>query len=158
MKTKKGKAFKGWTRFFFVLACIAFSVLIVSFFSPVLIFLVGLFSTIGWGFFIVFGSILTLGLMWIPDETKEFNQGWIDFNDRLFNSSDATQQFVFGIIPYISFSALGIFLISWLFIIIGLNKDKTHKKYYFSHMITMIVLSAICIPFAIMSLVMYYTK
>lgn len=47
MKTKSGKAFKGWTRFFFVLTCIAFSVLIVSFFSPVLIFLVGLFSTIG---------------------------------------------------------------------------------------------------------------
>ncbi len=55
MKTKSGKAFKGWTRFFFVLTCIAFSVLIVSFFSPVLIFLVRLFSTIGWGFFIVIG-------------------------------------------------------------------------------------------------------
>lgn len=94
MKTKSGKAFNGWTRFFFVLACIAFSVLIVSFFSSVLIFLVGLFSTIVWGFFIV----------------------------------------------------------------ISLYKDKTHKKFYFSHIITMVVLSVICIPFAIMSLVMYYTK
>lgn len=75
MKTKSGKAFNGWTRFFFVLACIAFSVLIVSSFSPVFIFLVGLFSTIDWGFFIV----------------------------------------------------------------IGLNKDKTHKKFYFTHMIRAIV-------------------
>ena len=158
MNRTQSKTFKKWNTFFFVLACIAFGAVILSFFSPILIWLVGIVSTIGWGCFIVFGSIITLGLMWIADETKEFNQNWIDFNNRVFASGDSVQQFVFGIIPYISISSLAIFAVAWTFIIIGLVKDKTRKKYYIGHMIALSILSAAVIPLTIVSLVMFYTK
>ena len=150
---KKGKGLKGWSLFFFILSCIATGLIGASIALPFFIIVFGLLSALLWFCFIFIGSVITLGMMWIPDSTKEFNRSWIAFNDKLFNSSQSIIDAVTGAIPVMAVVGAVIMTITWIFMIIGISTDKNRKKYYTAMLIVLGVLSLVYIIIAIISIV-----
>lgn len=149
---------KNWSTFTFVLGCIAFGIVLLSYFSPFLIVFVGIVSAILWFCFIFIGSVFTIGLMWLSEDIRVFNQEWINFNERVFNSGSQVAEFIHPLIPYLTYSSIAIFVIAWVFIIIGFANDKRRKKFYLIRTIFFGVMTVIFIILAILSLMVYYTN
>lgn len=150
---KKGKALKGWSLVFFIFSCIATALIAMSIVLPFFIIIFGLISGLVWFLFIVLGTVFTIGLMWTVDAVKEFNQGWMAFNDKLFNSSETILNSLIGAIPVMAVVGAVIMLITWILMIIGISTDKNRKKYYTAMLIVLGVLSLLYIIIAIISIV-----
>ena len=150
---KKGKGLKGWSLFFFIMSCIATGIIAASIALPFFLIIFGLISALLWILFIIVGTVFTLGMMWVPDSTKEFNHGWMAFNDKLFNSSETIINSVAAAIPAMAIVGGVVVAITWIFMIVGIATDKNRKKYYTAMLIVLGVLSLLYIIIAVISII-----
>ena len=152
---KEGKALKSWALFFFVISCIMTGIVAASIALPFFIVLFGILSALCWILFIVVGTVFTLGMMWLVDGMQEFNEGWMAFNNKLFDSSNAIANVAASAIPIFSIVGGSIVAITWLFMVIGLVTDNNRKKFYTAMIIVLSVLSFIYIAIAIITILIH---
>ena len=150
---KKGKGLKGWSLFFFIMTCIATGLIAASIALPFFIIIFGILSVIVWLVLIVVVTIFTLGLVWTIDDVKVINQGWMSFNDKLFNSSEAIANIAIRAIPTIAIIGASFVFITWILMIIGISTDKNRKRYYTGMLIALGVITLLYAIIAIISLV-----
>ena len=150
---KKGKGLKGWSLVFFIFSCLATALIAMSIALPFFLIVFGLISALLWFVFIVVGTVFTVGLMWVPDTTKEFNRSWLAFNDKIFNSSETIISSVVSAIPVMAIVGAVIMAITWILMIVGISTDKNRKKYYTAMLIVLGVLSLLYIIIAIISII-----
>lgn len=149
---KKGKGLKGWSLFLFILSCIATGLIAASIALPFFIVIFGLFSALMWLLFIVVGTIFTLGMIWMIDDTKKMNTEWMAFNDKLFNSSETITNTVISAIPVMALIGGLIVGLTWLLMIIGIVTDRNRRKYYTVMMIILGVLTLLYIIIAVVTI------
>lgn len=152
---KKGSKTKRWSLFFFIMSCIALLTVISTFVLPLIIVVFGLLSVIVWFIFLAGGTIFTLGMMWTIDGVKDFNSDWMAFNNQIFEAGNTIADQVLKAIPIVVIVSSVFFSITWLFMILGINKDKDRKKYYKGMIIALSVLTVIFIAFSIVTLIMH---
>ena len=152
---KEGKAFKGWALFFFILSCIVTGIIAASIALPFFIVLFGIVSVICWLALIAIATIFTIGMIWLNDGVKEFNAGWMAFNNQLFDSSTTIAETVAKAIPIVSIIGGTIVIITWLFMVIGMTTDKNRKKFYLAMIITLGVLTLVYIGIAIATILIH---
>ena len=152
---KEGKTLKSWAIFFFVISCIMTGIVAASIALPFFIVLFGILSALCWILFIVVGTVFTLGMMWLVDGMQEFNEGWMAFNNKLFDSSNAIANVAASAIPIFSIVGGSIVAITWLFMVIGLVTDNNRKKFYTAMIIVLSVLSFIYIAIAIITILIH---
>lgn len=149
----KGRTFYSWAKFFFVLTCLGTGIVGAMIILPFFITLFGIFSVIAWLVLIVAGTIFTLGMIWLSDDTKSFFGEWQKLNEKTLDASNNIYSFVEKSIPAILISGGVVILISWLFIILGLNKDPDRKKKFKGMMIALIVITVIYVIFLAINLI-----
>ena len=137
---------------FFTLSCVATGIIVFCLIIPVILFLFGVMSAIVWFVFIFAGSVFTLGLMWLSDDTKKFNQGWMDFNNKMFNAGNSVYEVVAKVVPYIVIVGAIIINVELVFLILGWVKDKPHKKKYLAFTIVLGILTLAYIVVAIFAI------
>ena len=152
---KEGKTFKGWALFFFIISCVMTGIIAASIALPFFITLFGIVSVICWLVVIVIVTIFTIGMIWLVDGVKEFNAGWMAFNNQLFDSSNAIAEVAAKAIPLLSIIGGSIVAITWLFMIIGISTDKNRKKFYLAMIITLGVLTLVYITIAVITIVVH---
>ena len=152
---KEGKAFKGWALFFFIVSCVMTGIIAASIALPFFIVIFGVISAICWILFVFVGTVFTLGMMWLIDGMKEFNEGWMAFNNKLFDSSNAIAEVATRAIPILSIIGGTIVAITWLFMVIGMATDKNRKKFYLAMIIVLGVLTLVYIAIAVITIVIH---
>lgn len=150
---KEGKTLKGWSLFFFILACIVTTIVAASIALPFFIIVFGLIAGLLWFLFVAVGTIFTVGLMWTIDGVKSINDGWLAFLNQVFNSSNTVVEAVSKAIPVIAIIGGVIILITWVFMIVGRATDQNRKKYYTAMLIILSFLSVLYIIIAIITIV-----
>lgn len=150
---KEGKALKGWSLFFFILACVVTTIVAASIALPFFIIIFGLIAGLLWFLFVAVGTIFTVGLMWTIDGVKSINDGWLAFLNQVFNSSNTVVEAVAKAIPIIAIMGGVIILITWVFMIVGRATDQNRKKYYTAMLIVLGFLSILYIIIAIITIV-----
>ena len=150
---KKGRALKKWSLFFFIFCCIALVMVGSTFAIPVVIILFGVMSTIVWLLFVLVVSVFTLGIFWTSNDAKAFNQGWMAFNSSLFNVGEVIYDKALSAVPYLIGGGSFFYVMAWLFMIIGLCKDKNRKKFYTGMMIALAVLTTAYIAMSVITLI-----
>ena len=147
-----GRAFFGWSRFFFVLTCIGVGLTGLMIILPFFLVVVGLFSALLWIIAIFFLTVFTLGMIWISSDIQTVSGNWMAFNNMLFDSSNNTANFALSVIPIILISGGIIIGITWMFLIIGRILDEARKKKYKGFIIALSVFTALYIIFLILNL------
>lgn len=142
---KEGKALKGWAKLFFILSCIMTGLIAASLALPFFLIILGVISTIAWLVVLVFFTIFTIGMIWLSDDVKAFNQGWMAFNNALFNSGSTVAEKVMMAMPIMSVIGGTIVAIAWILLITGIVTDKNRKKLYTGLMIALGILSLLYI-------------
>lgn len=155
---KKGKALKKLSTVFFVFTCICAVLIGLTIALPALITIVGLLSAIVWVVFILTGSIFTLGMMWLSDDVKQFNQWWMDTNTKLFDSGNNVAEFGTKVVPIIAIVGGAFMLITWALLIIGFNTDEYRHKTYKGQIIALGIITGISIALLIIALIMIYSN
>lgn len=150
---KKGRGARKWSMFFFVMSVILLVMVAGTIVLPIVIFIFGLFSALCWICFILFISVFTLGMIWMNDGVKEFNRGWMDFNDMLFTAGNSIYEKAIAYVPYLIVVGSVFFAITWLFMIIGRCKDVNRKKYYRGMIIASSVLTVLFIAASIITMI-----
>lgn len=150
---KEGRAAKKWSVFFFVMSVILLALVAGTIVLPIIIFIFGLLSVMCWLCFILFTTVFTLGMIWLVDGIKEFNHGWMDFNEMLFTAGNSIYEKVIVYVPYLIGVGSVFFLITWLFMILGRCKDKNRKKYYTGMIIASSVLTVMFIAVSIITMI-----
>ena len=150
---KEYKALKGWSKFFFVLTCIVSGLFGASIALPLFLAIFGAFSAFLWIMFIIFGTIVTIGLMWTSGDIKAFIHGWQDFNDKVFNQSNVVIDAVTQALPIASIIGAVIILITWILVLVGVSKDKNRKKLYKGFIIALSILTTIYVVLALISII-----
>ena len=100
----KGRTFYSWAKFFFVLTCLGTGIVGAMIILPFFITLFGIFSVIAWLVLIVCGTIFTLGMIWLSDDTKSFFGEWQKLNEKTLDASNNVYSFVEKSIPVILIS------------------------------------------------------
>ena len=155
---KEGRVLKGWSSFFFVMSVI-FTALVASTFAlPFIIVVFGLFSALFWICWIVIVTVFTLGMVWLSDDTKKFNQGWMDFNNRIFDVGNSASEFGMSVVTTLVITGVVFFLITWLLMIIGLNKDQVRKRHYKGMVIALGIITFLFIALSVISLIVVYNQ
>lgn len=155
---KEGKAMKKWSMFFFVMAAIGLLVVASAIVLPVVIMIFGVISALAWICFVLFISVFTLGMIWLNEGVKAFNKEWIAFNDMLFHAGDTIYQKAIVAVPYLVIGGSIFFVGAWIFIIIGICKDKNRKKLYTGLIIALSVLTVLFAIAAAVTLVAYKNR
>ncbi len=155
---KEGRALKGWSTFFFVLSIISLALVASSFALPLLIVIVGVLAAMLWLVWFLFGSIITLGMMWLSDETKKFNQWCLDTMNKIFDAANNSAELGMKIVPIVVIVGAALFLITWTFMIIGFNVDKVRHKHYKGMLIALGVITGVFILLAILALIVIFAK
>lgn len=150
---KKGHALKKWSVFFFVLSCIATFLMVTTLALPFFLTVFGIISAIVWFIALIFFTVFTLGLIWLNDTTKKINGSWMSFNNMLFNSGDATSEFVIRTFPIIAIIGVSIIAITWVFMIFGFITDKKRHKFYKAMFIVLGIITFVYIVIAVISTV-----
>ena len=155
---KEGKAFKRWSDFFFTMSIIS-TVLVGSTFAlPIIIVIFGLFSALLWLLWIVVVTIFTLGMVWVSDDIKKFNQGWMNFNNGIFDIGNSASEFGMSIVTTLVIVGAIFFAITWLFMILGFNKDQVRHKHYKGMIIALGIITFIFILLGIFALIVIYNQ
>lgn len=152
---KEGKALKGWATFFFVLTCVATGLIAASLALPFFLIIVGVISVIIWLVLVAVGTIFTIGMIWLSDDIKAFNSGWMSLNDKLFNSGSSIADTVEKAIPAMLVIGGTILVITWILMMTGIITDKNRKKFYTVMIITLGILSLLYIVITIFSVIAY---
>ena len=147
------KALKSWSTATFVLSCIATGLVVVSLILPFFLMLIGVISVLLWIVVIIFGTIITLGMIWLVDETKSFNSKWMAFNEKIFASSNEIADKVLQAFPIMVVIGGIILLACWSLLITGLTVDKSRKKRYMGLSIALGVLTGLFIVISVLTLV-----
>ena len=155
---KEGRVLKRFSNFFFVMSCISLFFVIATFILPFLIVLVGMVSVLAWLVFIIVGTLCTLGMMWLIDDVKHFNQWWIDANNSLFNVGNNIQEWGLKIIPPVAIVGSIFIVIAWILIIIGFNVDQARHRHYKGKIIALSIITSIFVIGAIISLIIAFTN
>ena len=122
---------------------------------PFFIILFGIVSALCWVLFVVAGSVFTLGMMWLIDGMSDFNNGWMAFNNKLFDSSNAIAEVAAKAIPILSIVGGVIIAIAWLFMVVGISTDKNRKRFYLAMIIVLGVLTLVYIAIAVITLIIH---
>lgn len=149
---KKGRALKKWATFFFVLSCISFGLIIATLALPIFLAIVGIVSVIAWLVLLIISTIFTIGLIWTSESVRNLNQGWMELNDKLFNSSDLVYEFVVKVIPTMTIVGAIIIAITWVFLFFGIATDNNRKKFYRGMIIALGVISFLYLVATILSI------
>ena len=152
-KLREGKALKGWATLFFVLSCVMTGLIAASLALPFFLIVIGIISTLLWLILIVVGTIFTLGMIWLSDDIKAFNGGWMSLNDKLFNSGTTIADTVAKAIPAMSVIGGTIMVVTWILMVAGIITDKNRKKFYTAMLIILGILSLLYIVIAVFSIV-----
>ena len=152
---KEGKALKGWALAFFVVSCVMTGIVAASIALPFFIVLFGIVSVICWLAIVAIVTIFTIGMIWLNEDVKAINSGWMAFNTQLFESSQAIADVAAKAIPILSIIGGTIVSITWLFMVIGMATDKNRKKFYLAMIITLGVLTLVYITIAIITIIMH---
>ena len=155
---KEGRAFKKWSDFFFVMSIISTALVASSFALPIIIVLFGLMSAIIWLVWIVIITIFTVGMVWTIDDVKKFNQGWMDFNNKIFDVGNSASEFGMNIVTTLVIIGFVFFLATWTFMIVGFNKDQVRHKHYKGMLIALGIISFLFVLLAIFALIVVYTQ
>ena len=152
---KEGRALKGWALAFFVVSCVMTGIVAASIALPFFIVLFGIVSVICWLAIVAIVTIFTIGMIWLNEDVKAINSGWMAFNTQLFESSQAIADVAAKAIPILSIIGGTIVSITWLFMVIGMATDKNRKKFYLAMIITLGVLTLVYIAIAVITIVMH---
>lgn len=155
---KEGRALKGWSNFFFIMSIISTALVGSTFALPLIVVIFGLMSALFWICWLLIGTIITVGLMWMSDDTKKFNQGWMDFNNRIFDTSNSVSEFGMSIVTTLVIAGALFFVITWILMMVGINKDEVRHKHYKGMMIALGIISFIFILLAIFALIVVYNQ
>ena len=150
-----GRALNVFSKLFFILTIIGTVLTGVMIFLPIFLGIVGVISIIAWLFGMIFLSIITVGLIWTIDEFKKFNDGWMNFNTSMFNSTVATTNFANNVLPYVLISGGVIISLCWLFTILGRVLDKFRRKKYSGRITFLAVITSIYVGFLVLNLILY---
>ena len=150
-----GRALNVFSKLFFILTIIGTVLTGVMIFLPIFLGIVGVISIIAWLFGMIFLSIITVGLIWTVDEFKTFNDGWMNFNTSMFNSTVATTQFAMNVLPCVLISVGGIFVLAWLFTILGRVLDKFRRKKYSGRITFLAVITSFFFGFVVLNIILY---
>lgn len=155
---KEGRAFKKWSDFFFSMSII-FTVFVASSFAlPIIVVLFGLTSAIIWLCWILVVTIFTLGMVWTMDDTKKFNQGWMDFNNKIFDIGNSASEFGTNIVTTLVIIGVVFFIGAWTFMIIGFNKDQVRHRHYKGMIIALGIITFLFVLLAVFSLIFVYVQ
>ena len=152
---KEGRALKGWALAFFVVSCVMTGIVAASIALPFFIVLFGIVSVICWLAIVAIVTIFTIGMIWLNEDVKAINSGWMAFNTQLFESSQAIADVAAKAIPILSIIGGTIVAITWLFMVIGMATDKNRKRFYLAMIITLGVLTLVYIAIAVITIVMH---
>ena len=150
-----GRALNAFSKLFFVLTIIGTILTGVMVFLPILLAIVGVISTIVWILGIIVISVFTIGLIWTVEEFKAFNSGWMDFNTKMFNSSNSINEFVMKVIPFVLISGGVIIALTWLFTILGAVFDKFRLNKYKGRIIALSIITVIYIVFLVLNIILH---
>lgn len=150
-----GRALNAFSKLFFVLTIIGTVLAAVMVFLPIFLAIVGVVSTIFWIVAIIFLSVFTIGLIWTSEDFKSFNTGWMDFNSRMFNSTNTLAEFALKAIPFVLISGGIIIAFSWVFTILGAVFDKFRKNKYKGRIIGLAIITVIYIVFLVLNIIIH---
>lgn len=150
-----GRALNAFSKLFFVLTIIGTILTGVMVFLPIFLAIVGVISTIVWILGIIVISVFTIGLIWTVEEFKAFNSGWMDFNTKMFNSSNSINEFVMKVIPFVLISGGVIIALTWLFTILGAVFDKFRLNKYKGRIIALSIITVIYIVFLVLNIILH---
>ena len=150
-----GRALNAFSKLFFVLTIIGTILAAVMVFLPIFLAIIGVVSTIFWLVAIIFLSIFTIGLIWTSEDFKSFNTGWMDFNSRMFNSTNTLTEFALKTIPFVLISGGIVIAIGWQFTILGAVFDKFRKNKYKGRIIGLSIITVLYIVFLVINIIIH---
>ena len=146
---KPGRKLKSASLVIFIFTAL-FTILMAGTFAlPIFVLGFGVVSVLLWLVVVAIASIFTLFLIWTSPDFKSFNDGWMAFNERIFNSSENLANIGMRIVPTLAIIGGVFFVICWTLMIIGLAKYRVRRKYFLGMSIALGVLT---IGFIIMSI------
>lgn len=150
----KGRAAYKWFKFFFILFCIALGLVVLGFALPLLLTIIGVFSFLMWLLFIIFGTIFTIGLMWTDDGVKKFFSDWNNASTKLMDMTNNSYALAGKVLPPIIIAGCVLFIICWIFVLAGYNKDIERKPKYKKFLIALGIVTGIFVLAAIGMLIL----
>ena len=149
----KGRTFHCWAKFFFVLTCIGVGLTGAMLVLPFFLALFGIFSVLCWLLLILVGTIFTLGMIWLSDDTKRLNERWMSFNESIFAYSNNAADLTKRLIPSVLISGGIIIAITWVFLIVGIVNDKARTKKYRGKIIALAIFTFLYTLFLILNVI-----
>lgn len=156
VKNRKRKTAKQkWSNVLLIFSIIAVIYAITYSFSGLIIGLPIAALWIAWFFIVLFVTICTIGLIWLSDDFKSFNSGFMAFNESVVNATEAVTEFMYKIFPYLA-SFFGFCVIAFLILSInGFKKQQDKKEGYKGKLIWAIVLTALFVIATIFDIIVF---
>lgn len=145
-KVKKNKsALQKWSDVLLIFAIIAVVYAITYEFSGIVIMLPTALLYLIWFAMVVLASVLTVGTVWLIEAWRNFNTGFMEFNQKVAIFSGTTAQFLYDSFPYLA-SFFAVCVIAFLVVsIIGRKKQQDPKEGFKGKLITAIVFTVVFI-------------
>ena len=155
-KNRKRKTAKQkWSNTLLTLSIIAVIYAITYSFSGLILGLPVAVLWIAWFTIVFIVTVVTIGMIWLSDDFKSFNNGFKSFNESLTNGTGSVMNFMYKIFPYISaFFALCI-ITFLIFTIVNYKRQQDKKEGYKGKLIWAIVLTVIFVIATIFDIIAF---
>ena len=155
-KNRKRKTAKQkWSNTLLTLSIIAVIYAITYSFSGLILGLPVAVLWIAWFMIVFIVTVVTIGMIWLSDDFKSFNNGFKSFNESLTNGTGSVMGFMYKIFPYLA-SFFGLCVIAFLILsIIGFKKQQDKKEGYKGKLIWAIVLTVIFVIATIFDIIAF---
>ena len=155
-KNRKRKTAKQkWSNTLLTLSIIAVIYAITYSFSGLILGLPVAVLWIAWFTIVFIVTVVTIGMIWLSDDFKSFNNGFKSFNESLTNCTCSVIGFIYNIFQYISaFFALCI-ITFLIFTIVNYKRQQDKKEGYKGKLIWAIVLTVIFVIATIFDIIAF---
>lgn len=155
-KNRKQKTAKQkWANTLLIFSIIAVIYAITYSFSGFVIGLPIAVLWIAWFILVLIVTFCTIGMIWLSDDFKSFNSGFMAFNESVVNATNVVMDFMYKIFPYLA-SFFGLCVIAFLILsIIGFKKQQDKKEGYKGKLIWAIVLTVIFVIATIFDIIVF---
>ncbi len=149
----KKSALQKWSNVTLTFSIIAVVYALFYIASGFLTMLPALVLWIAWLTVVVPITLFSIGLIWLNDGFKAFNQAFIDFNTKVGNGSIGFTQFLYKALPYMT-AFFALWLLAFLILsIVGFARHKDKKEGFKAKLIWAIILIVLFVVLIILDLI-----
>jgi len=124
--------------------------------TPIIIIVPAAICYLIWFVIVAVVSIVTIGIIWVNDGWKNFSQGFLDFNNSLWNFANNTTEVMANLFKGL-ITSFGLCIVASIVIsLVGVTSKRFSHEKYKATLITSIILGVVFVGFTILDI--YYIQ